>query len=53
MIKRAAAKAPTLAPVTQLPVAALAQVTAGSSPSIDAQSHIVWMREIVHVQSRK
>jgi hypothetical protein len=53
MIKRAATKAPTLAPVIQLPAAALVQVTAGSSPSLDAQSPGVWMREIVHVQARK
>jgi len=39
--------------VTQLPKAALAQVTAGSAPTIDAQTPVVWMREIVHVQAIK
>jgi hypothetical protein len=53
MIKRASTKAPSLAPVTQLRKAALVQVTAGTAPTIDAQSPVVWMREIVHVQSRK
>ena len=50
MIKRPSAKAPSLAAVTQLPKAALAQVTAGTAPTIDAQTPVVWMREIVHIQ---
>ena len=53
MIKRPSTRALPRAQVTELPNAALVQVTAGSAPTIDAQNPVVWMREIVHVQSRK
>lgn len=53
MIKRPQTKAPSRAALNPLPKAALVQVTGGSSPSIEAQDPVVWMREIVHVQSLK